>query len=79
MNANHEVIQQVLGTVPDERSSLDDTYRALDDAISAVTDLAILAGRHLPTSLTRKAERSLAGLLELRDIVLPATSSEGPF
>lgn len=79
MNANHEVIRQVLGVQPDDRSSLDDVYEALTVALSAVTDLTILAGRHLPTSLTRKAERALGALCELRDVVLPVASEGGPF
>lgn len=66
---------------PDDRmvSTLDDTYTALGDAISAVTDLAILCGRHLPTSLTRKAERALAVLCELRDAVTPPAGESSPF
>lgn len=66
---------------PDDRmvSTLDDTYIALGDAISAVTDLAILCGRHLPTSLTRKAERALAVLCELRDVVTPPAGESSPF
>ncbi len=60
-------------------SSLDDVYSALDVALSAVTDLAILAGRHLPTDLARRAERALAVLVDLREIVLPAPEPSSPF
>lgn len=69
------------GVHPDDRmvSTLDDTYVALGDAISAVTDLAILCQRHLPTSLTRKAERALATLCELRDTVTPPAGPSSPF
>lgn len=79
MNANQEIIRQVLH--PDERaqSSLEDVYVKLVEAEVVLADLAALAGRHLPTSLARRAERVLSGLIELRHAVMPAADVEGPF
>lgn len=79
MNANQEIIRQVLH--PDERaqSSLEDVYVKLVEAEVVLTDLAILAGRHLPLELARVAERALSQVLRLRDAVMPAASDEGPF
>jgi hypothetical protein len=88
MNTNQETLRAVFSGAnpvapihPDEadRSSLDDVYRKLGEAEVVLTDLAILCGRHLPTSLARRAERSLSTLIELRDIVLPAPNPDGPF
>lgn len=83
---NLDVIRAVLGpqnfgTHPDEReqSSLEDVYVKISEAEVVLADLAILAGRHLPTSLARKAERALSTLIELRHAVMPAADSKGPF
>lgn len=80
MNANHEVIRAVLGR-PDEReqSSLEDVYVKIGEAEVVLVDLATLCGRHLPTSLARRAERALATLIELRDVVTPARDGSEAF